>query len=324
MTTASRRTLLTAGALGTLTAGAAAIDTRAAFAEEDAVTNLRFDRGGCEPDLDVDWHAGWPSPKHDPEPEIQSHAVDEHTIVMRQNMSVNFEAPFMFLLFGNDSALLVDTGATPEPEYFPLRAVVDAHVADWLERHPRRKYRLVVAHTHGHGDHKAADAQFADRPRTTVVGPGLEGVQAYYGFEDWPNNTAALDLGGRVVDVIPGPGHHTSGTVFYDRWTRLLLTGDTFYPGRLYVQDWDAFTATVDRLVDWCEAHPVSHLLGCHVEMSVQPGLDYPRGWTYQPDEAALPMTVAQLGALQEALREIGGAPGIHKYDDFHVWYQVE
>ncbi|MEV3938862.1 MBL fold metallo-hydrolase [Glycomyces sp. NPDC049804] len=325
MTVASRRSVLAAGALSTLAAGAAAFQAGPAFAEEETMSHrpVRFRPGGCVPDLEVDWHAGWPSPKHDPAPEIQSHHADEHTVIMRQNKSVNYEAPFMFLLFGNDAALLVDTGATPEPEYFPLRAIVDAHIDDWLARHPRSGYRLIVAHTHGHGDHKAADAQFTDRPHTTVVGPGLDAVKAFFGFADWPATPRELDLGGRVVDVVPGPGHHASATVFYDRWTRLLLTGDTFYPGRLYVQDWDAFAATVDRLVAWCDEHPVSHLLGCHVEMSVQPGVDYPRGWTYQPDEAALPMRVDQLRALQEAVREIGGAPGIHKYDDFHVWHQV-
>jgi glyoxylase-like metal-dependent hydrolase (beta-lactamase superfamily II) len=317
--------VLAAGALRTLAAGAAAFVAGPVFVEEETMSHqpVRFRPGGSDPDVEVDWHAGWPSSKHDPAPEIQSHAADEHTIILRQNKSVNYEAPFMFLLFGNDAALLVDTGATPQAQYFPLRAVVDAHIADWLTRHPRSEYRLIVAHTHGHGDHKAADAQFADRPDTTVVGTAIDAVQSFYGFDDWPETSRELDMGGRVVDVVPGPGHHMSATVFYDRWTRLLLTGDTFYPGRLYVDDWDAFAATVDRLVAWCEAHPVSHLLGCHVEMSVQPGVDYPRGWTYQPDEAALPMRVEQLVALQAAVREIGGAPGIHKYDDFHIWYEV-
>ncbi len=326
MRTARRRSLLAAGTLGTLTVGAMAIDQSPAGAGEEGAPGrpLRFSPGGCEPDLEVDWHAGWPSSKHDPQPEIQSHATDAHTIIMRQNKSVNYEAPFMFLLFGAESALLIDTGATPEPEYLPLREVVDAHIEAWLGKHPREEYRLIVAHTHGHGDHRAADGQFADRPDTTVVGTGLDAVIAFYGFEDWPNEPRELDLGDRVVDLVPGPGHHASAIVFHDRWTRLLLTGDTFYPGRLYVDDWDAFAATVDRLVAWCEEHPVSHMLGCHVEMSIQPGLDYPRGWPYQPDEAALPMRVDQLQALQQAVREVDGAPGIHKYDDFHIWYQVE
>lgn len=274
-------------------------------------------------DLDVTWHAGWPSPKHDPAPEIQSHHLDEDTILMRQNMSVHFEAPFMFLLFGDHAAVLIDTGATAEPEYFPLRRTVDAHIATWLAKNPRDDYRLIVAHSHPHLDHRAGDGQFADRERTTVVGPQLPEVSAFYGFEDWPEAPRELDLGGRILDVIPSPGHHAAAVTFYDRRTRLLLTGDTVYPGFLYVADWEAFAATVDRLVAWCETHPVAHILGCHVEMSSTPGEVYPRGTTYQPEEAPLPMTVAQLGALQKAVREVDGKPGAHEFEDFHIWYQV-
>ena len=75
--------------------------------------------------LAVRWHAGVVSPRHDTEPELQVHAYDEHTLILRQNMSVNYEAPFLFLLFGNERALLVDTGATAEPEFLPLRRTVD-------------------------------------------------------------------------------------------------------------------------------------------------------------------------------------------------------
>lgn len=275
-------------------------------------------------DLDVRWHAGWPSPKHDPAPEIQSHQVNEHTVVMRQNMSVNFEAPFMFLLFGAKAAVLIDTGATAEAEYFPLRRTVDEHIERWLAKHPRDDYRLIVAHTHAHGDHRAADGQFADRERTTVVGPQLPEVSAFYGFDDWPATPRELDLGGgRILDVIPGPGHHAAAVTFYDRHTRLLLTGDTVYPGFLYVADWEAFRKTIDNLVDWCAAHPVSHILGCHVEMSTKPGEAYPRGTTHQPDEVGLPMTVAQLTDVQKAVREADGKPGAHEFGDFHIWYQV-
>lgn len=69
--------------------------------------------------LDVEWHAGWPSPKHDPAPEIQVHAYTEDTLILRQNKSVHYEAPFLFLLFGNEGALLIDTGATSDPGHFP-------------------------------------------------------------------------------------------------------------------------------------------------------------------------------------------------------------
>ena len=52
-----------------------------------------------------------------------------------QNMAVHPEAPFMFLLFGNDRTMLLDTGATRSPEFFPLRQTVDELVVQWLARH---------------------------------------------------------------------------------------------------------------------------------------------------------------------------------------------
>jgi glyoxylase-like metal-dependent hydrolase (beta-lactamase superfamily II) len=260
------------------------------------------------------------SAKHDPAPEIQVHRYDEHTVIMRQNKSVNFEAPFLFLLFGNEGALLLDTGATAEPEYFPLRSTVDGLVAGWLAEHPRDGYRLTVAHTHGHGDHRAGDAQFADRPHTTVVGSTLADVTAFYGFDRWPAGAATVDLGGRVIDVLPGPGHHEAATVFYDRYTGLLFTGDSVCRGRLYIFDWQAFTATVDRLLEFSERHPVSHVLGCHIEMTTTPRRDYPIFTTYQPDEPPLQMSVEHLRAVRAALAEAGGRPGPQPYDDFVLY----
>ncbi|MFF6956837.1 MBL fold metallo-hydrolase [Streptomyces sp. NPDC008317] len=273
-------------------------------------------------DLDVRWHAGWPSAKHDPAPEIQVHAYDEHTLILRQNMSVHFEAPFLFLLLGAERALLLDTGATADARHFPLRRTVDAAIEAWLALQPGTEpdaYELVVAHTHGHGDHIAGDAQFADRPRTVVVGPDLDAVTAFYGLRDWPRGTATFDLGGRVLDVLPGPGHEAAATVFHDRRTGILFTGDTLYPGHLYVRDPAAYTATVDRLLAFCERHPVTHLLGCHIEMTTTPGDDYPRGTTHQPDEPPLQMDVGHLRVLRAALTAVDARPGVHGFADFLV-----
>ena len=158
-------------------------------------------------DLDVRWIHGSPSAKHDRDPEIQVHRYDEHTVILRQNMSVHYEAPFLYLLLGNDQAVLVDSGATPQPAFFPLRATVDRLLAGWLAEYPRDHYELLVAHSHSHGDHTAGDVQFADRPDTTVLGADLAAVTGFFGLPDWPEGTAQLDLGGRVVDVIPSPGH---------------------------------------------------------------------------------------------------------------------
>ena len=160
--------------------------------------------------LDVTWNHGTPGRRGDREPKIQVHYYDEHTVILRQSKSVHYEAPFLFLLFGNDRALLLDTGATADPERFPLRDEVDRLVATWLARNPREGYGLVVAHTHGHGDHVAADGQFAGRAGTTVVPKDADAVRSFFGFGDgWPERTAwrarAAD-GSGPADRGPGRG----------------------------------------------------------------------------------------------------------------------
>jgi glyoxylase-like metal-dependent hydrolase (beta-lactamase superfamily II) len=279
-------------------------------------------------DLNVSWIHGSESAKHNTDPDIQVHAYDEHTFVLRQNMAVNYEAPFMFLLFGNARAVLIDTGATASAEFFPLRRVVDGLIDTWLAAHPREGYGLLVLHTHPHGDHVAGDAQFAGRPGTLVVDAEQRSAWEFFGFEDddggpaggpagAADRRAQVDLGGRVLECWPSPGHHSAAVTFYDPYTGILLTGDTVYPGRLYIHDWPAFVDTIDRLIRFCAAHPVSHVIGCHIEMSREPGVDYPIYTTHQPDEPPLQMSVEQLQELGRAIDVVGGRPGRHVFPGF-------
>ncbi|MEY9836583.1 MBL fold metallo-hydrolase [Streptacidiphilus sp. EB103A] len=269
--------------------------------------------------LDLRWIHGSPSAKHNSDPDIQVHAYDEHSYVLRQNKSVHYEAPFLFLLFGNERAMLLDTGATESPEWFPLRQVVDALVDDWLARNPRQDYALLVLHSHAHGDHVAGDAQFAGRPGTVVVPADRAGAWPFFGFDGDPEGVARIDLGGRAVECLATPGHHESAVTYHDAYTGWLLTGDTLYPGRLYVDDWSAFARTAELLVDFAAARRVTHVLGCHIEMTREPGVDYPVRTTFQPDEAPLPLTTDHLWELRAATRELNGRSGRHAYRDFII-----
>jgi hydroxyacylglutathione hydrolase len=266
-------------------------------------------------DLDVRWNHGAPG-----EQPIQVHAYDPHTYLLRQSKATSYEAPFLYLLFGNERAVLLDTGATADPALFPLRAMIDTLVAGWLAANPRDEYGLVVAHTHGHGDHVAGDGQFAGRPLTTLVPPEAEAVREFFGFTDWPDQVVELDLGGRVLDVTPIPGHHPASIAIFDPWSGFLLTGDTVYPGRLYAPDYPQFARSLDRLVGFAAARPVTHVMGCHIEMTRTPGLDYPIGTKYQPDEPPLQMTVAQLVAVRDAARSAAARRGAHPFDDFIIF----
>ena len=275
---------------------------------------LSFADGAGTVNLDVAWIHGSEAAKYNTDPDIQVHACDEHTYILRQNKAVHYEAPFLFLLFGASRALLLDTGATANPDFFPLRAVVDSIMDRWLARHPHRgDYGLLVLHTHAHGDHTAADGQFDGRPNTEVIGAKRDRAWRYFGFDGRPESgrpdtgsaktVAEVDLGGRVLDCLATPGHHEAAVTYYDRYTRILFTGDTIYPGRLYVFNWPDFVASVDRLADWSARHPVSYLIGCHIEMTTTPGVDYPVGWSYQPDEPPLELTADHLEQIQATLK---------------------
>ena len=190
----------------------------------------------------------------------------------------------------------------------------------WLASNPREDYQLVVAHTHAHGDHVAGDGQFERRPNTTVVPHEPEAVGAFFGFSSWPAEVVRYDLGGRVLDVTGIPGHQPASIAIFDPWTGFLLTGDTVYPGRLYALDFPSFAASLDRLVEFAAARNVTHVMGCHIEMTGKPGRDYPLGSKYQPDEPPLQMTVAQLVAVRDAARAASGKPGVHTCDDFIIF----
>jgi len=256
------------------------------------------------------------------EPPIQVHWYDERTVILRQSKSLNYEAPFLFLLFGDARALLLDTGATEDPERFPLRRTVDGLVDEWLSRHACDGYELVVAHSHGHGDHVAGDGQFADRPSTVVVPREVDAVREFFGFDDWPAQTVTFDLGGRILEILGSPGHHQAAITIYDPATGILLTGDTVLPGRLYVFDLDAYLSTMDRLVAFAATRRITDVLGCHVEMKRRPRKDYPIGATYQPDERPLELTAAHLTTVRDAAAAMVGKPGVRRFADFIIYSQ--
>jgi len=277
---------------------------------------ISFPPGGAVAlDLEVSWSDGTETE----ELPAQIHHLDEHTVMIRQSLQTSAEAPFVFLLFGNEMALLLDTGDGRDHAVWPLRRIVDELVGGWIANHPRDGYRLLIIHTHAHGDHSAGDVQFIDRPDTTVVEPELDRVRDFFGLDEWPNGSATVDLGGRRLVVIPSPGHHESAISVLDPYTGCLFSGDTVYPGRLYVPDMPAFLATMDRLVELGDSGDVSHVLGCHVELDKN-GRDYPLGVRAHPEEESPFMPPERLGAVRDAARQVADLPGVHAFDGFVIY----
>ena len=281
---------------------------------------IDFSEAPAAVDLEVKWIHGVRRGDVASDPQIQVHAADAHTYTLRQSMTVHHEAPFLYLLCGNDAALLLDTGATAEPDLFPLRQTVDSILDSWLAANPRPRYRLVVAHSHGHGDHVAADGQMQGRPDTTLVAPDVDEMASAFAMGSWPEGTGRIDLGGRVLDVLATPGHHSTAVTLYDPWTGWLLTGDTVYPGRLFVSDPAAFVSSLDRLVAFASERPVTALMGGHIEMTRTPGRDHPLGARFQPNEPPLQMTVEQLASARDAMGSVVDRPGVHRFDDFVIF----
>jgi hydroxyacylglutathione hydrolase len=269
--------------------------------------------------LDVRWIHGSPDCALAADPPLQVHALDKDTYILRQSKCENFEAPFLYLLFGSKRALLLDTGAPGAGgRPLPLREFVDGLDAQWSAlHHPAASFELVVAHSHGHGDHMAGDRQFAGRPRTRTVAAGVDKVSGFFGFADWPDGTGRFDLGRRELTLLAVPGHLDDHIAVYDAQTQILLTGDVFYPGFLFVNDRRAFRQSIARLADFLSQHPVSLLLGSHIEMSRAPGLAYDYGTTYQPFEHALELYPHHLLELHAATEAMGDDLVRKVFDDF-------
>jgi hydroxyacylglutathione hydrolase len=260
------------------------------------------------------WQASGPACQDTPK--FQVEAYNDDLYILRESGCSNYEKPFLYLLFGKDKALLLDTGAGKTDVDVVVKGVVD----DWLNRNGRDSIALVVAHTHAHGDHIAGDDQLRRLPHTTVVAPNAAAVQAFFKFHNWPKEASDYDLGQRVLDVIPIPGHEPSSIAIYDRQTGILFSGDTLYPGRLYVTDAPAFTLSIQRLVEFTRGKTIAHILGNHIEQTRTPYLDYPVRTVYQPEEHTLELGRAHLLELNEALREMNGKVSRMAFRDFTIW----
>ncbi len=254
-------------------------------------------------------------------PEWQVHEYNSDFFVIRESGCVNYEKPFLYLLFGSKRAILFDSGSgetTIEPL---MRRLLSA----WLLRNGKESIELIVAHTHAHEDHTAGDAQLkalqTKAITTTVLPLTVDASKKFFAISQWPESLGQVDLGGRVIDVIPIPGHDFLSIAYYDRQTGILLTGDTLCPGRIYVDvaDLGQLKQSVNRMVRFSEGKIVTHVLGAHVEETSTPYLEYPFGTIYQPDEHSLALSRAHLLELQATLLAMGDQPVTKAMSDYTI-----
>jgi glyoxylase-like metal-dependent hydrolase (beta-lactamase superfamily II) len=177
------------------------------------------------------------------------------------------EETISYLIVGTKQGVLFDTGM----------GIGDIHsLVSRLTSRP-----IVVLNSHTHNDHVGGNWQFdfvygMDTAFTRANAKGSrEDAQAELGPDmicgDLPKNfnpktyatkpwkiSAAvhdgfkINLGGRTVEIVATPGHTPDAICLLDRANRLLFTGDTYYPGPIWLfrpeTDLDAYVASVKRL----------------------------------------------------------------------------
>lgn len=259
--------------------------------------------------LPAKWITGGPecATAHD---DFQVHKYNENFYILRESGCVHTEKPFLYLLFGTDKAILFDTGAGNDTDTTTGRTpdvagAVNGVINQWLKQNNLESIHLVIAHLHSHLDHIWGDFQFTNRPDTTFVGPGdVITLKKFFGIKRWPEDTGTYDLGNRMLDIIPVPGHDATSIAVYDRETAVLLTGDVLYPGRIYINEPnpDTMQMSIQRLVDFTRDKLIVHVLGTHIEQRA-PYYNYARGVHYAPDEVPLQLGRADLLELLEATK---------------------
>jgi len=243
------------------------------------------------------------------DPRIQVVQYNEDTYILRENICVHWEGPFTYLLFGNQGALLIDTGATPEAVYYPLRTTIDAIVARWGQMRRKKRVPLTVVLTSGEDiAQNQGLVQFAGRPDTTLAPQPLEAMKQFYRLNNsWPFGTARIDLGDRAIEVIPTPGAHKDGLTFYDPYNDFLHTGDLLFPGKINISNDKDYAMSLKRLKDFKDTHPVKWVMGGHIEMQFVPGKVYPRFYTYKPYERLLQMEPSLIDEALTFAKKITG-----------------
>lgn len=155
-----------------------------------------------------------------------------------------------YLILGKDRALLFDTGMgigdlkalTQKLTHLPI-IVLNSHThndhvgSNWQFDTIFGMDTAFTRHS-AKGSTEAAQAEIAPGEICGSLPPGFN--SATYATRPWKisrwlHDGDRIDLGGRTLDVIATPGHTPDAICLFDRANGLLFTGDTYYPGTIWI-----------------------------------------------------------------------------------------
>jgi hydroxyacylglutathione hydrolase len=95
------------------------------------------------------WIHGSPTCEENSDPSIEVYQFSDTPYLLRQSKCSHYEAPFIYLLFGDNKVFVLDTGATSDPDTFPLFQTIESIVNTQAKQKKPRYDNLswIVART---------------------------------------------------------------------------------------------------------------------------------------------------------------------------------
>jgi glyoxylase-like metal-dependent hydrolase (beta-lactamase superfamily II) len=177
------------------------------------------------------------------------------------------EETISYLILGRERALLFDTGMgigdlkalTSKLATLPVTVLNshthNDHVGDNWQFDTVYGMDTEFSRQNAKGSKADAQAEIAPGEICGALPAGFN-PSAYatrpWHVTKWLHDGDSIDLGGRTIEVIASPGHTPDSICLLDRTNRLLFSGDTYYPGPIWLYrpetDLVAYRKSVRRL----------------------------------------------------------------------------